>query len=160
MNSTSILLWIQRIAFIILSMVICSLHGYPFLASEGTCDPQAPRIDCFDSQQACLAKGCCWSPVTPNPSNLPWCFQPNVGPTPTPTPPTPPAPTPPPSPSPETCQLSGCATFRDNQCNGDTIITDPSFDARKWFTPPRGHVDWKPSFQVLSSPVCGHVHHA
>merc|ERR1719367_66284 len=35
------------------------------------------RIDCgtFGTQQPeCESNGCCWKPVDPNPSNLPWCF--------------------------------------------------------------------------------------
>jgi len=35
------------------------------------------KVDCgvFGTQQPeCEANGCCWKPVNPNPSNLPWCY--------------------------------------------------------------------------------------
>jgi len=33
------------------------------------------RVDCLKSDQgSCTAARCCWSPVSPNPDNSPWCF--------------------------------------------------------------------------------------
>ena len=35
------------------------------------------KIDCGEfgtSQAQCESGGCCWEPVEPNPTNLPWCF--------------------------------------------------------------------------------------
>lgn len=40
-------------------------------------DPQ--RVDCgFNgiNETTCLARQCCWVPVNPNPSHIPWCFVP------------------------------------------------------------------------------------
>lgn len=108
------------------------------------------RVDCAFSgvdEQGCVAKGCCWGPVTPNPDNLPWCFQkggpgPAPGPAPGPTPgPSPPAPPGPPGP------LPGCQVFSANHCNGNEIVTDPSFEANRWFTPLKGEEDYVESFQ-------------
>ena len=48
------------------------------------------------NQRSCEAVGCCWSPVNPNPNNLPWCFHPGG-------PPTPPSPAPAPGPTPKRC---------------------------------------------------------
>jgi len=44
------------------------------------------------SKEDCESQGCCWSPLTPNPGNLPWCFHSSAGPPPPPSPPSPPAP--------------------------------------------------------------------
>eukprot|EP00475_Leptophrys_vorax_P024062 TRINITY_DN3311_c0_g1_i7.p1 TRINITY_DN3311_c0_g1~~TRINITY_DN3311_c0_g1_i7.p1 ORF type:complete len:649 (+),score=172.66 TRINITY_DN3311_c0_g1_i7:100-2046(+) len=44
------------------------------------CDASLTRQDCGFwgvTQSQCEAKGCCWSPVDPNPTNLAWCFHPN-----------------------------------------------------------------------------------
>jgi hypothetical protein len=71
-----------------------------------TCEPAAARSDCGmptgASQASCEAGGCCWAPVSPNPSNLPWCFRPNGAPTPAPAPPAPTPPAPPTPPTPAT----------------------------------------------------------
>ena len=35
------------------------------------------RVDCGKlgtTKEDCLAAGCCWAPVDPNPHNQPWCF--------------------------------------------------------------------------------------
>ncbi|CAE7206547.1 GAA [Symbiodinium natans] len=53
-----------------------SLLVLPAWASEG-CTEIAPtdRVDCQKMDEgSCTAAGCCWSPVDPNPENLPWCF--------------------------------------------------------------------------------------
>jgi glucoamylase len=55
------------------------------------CNSSAARVDCGYSginETQCESKSCCWSPVNPNPDNLPWCFYVNGAPTPSP-PPTP-----------------------------------------------------------------------
>lgn len=44
------------------------------------------------NETMCLSRACCWDPITPNPTNIPYCFFPST-PTPTPSP----TPTPPPS---------------------------------------------------------------
>ena len=41
----------------------------------------------------------------------------------------------------------GCSIFTDNQCQGDIIITDPKYEANRWFTPARGSEGWQASFQ-------------
>ena len=50
-------------------------------ALSDKCDvADSDRWDCGHSgtqQQDCEADGCCWSPVDPNPTNLPWCFHGN-----------------------------------------------------------------------------------
>jgi alpha-glucosidase len=41
------------------------------------CNPNNLRDDCGHvgtQQDQCEAAGCCWSPISPNPSNLPYCF--------------------------------------------------------------------------------------
>ncbi|KAK3271529.1 hypothetical protein CYMTET_20131 [Cymbomonas tetramitiformis] len=119
------------------------------------------RVDCGYSginQEGCDAKGCCWVPVNPNPTNLPWCFDksappgpspgPSPGPTPSPSPPPPPSP--PPAPPAGPCDLQGCDTFRNNQCNGDVIVTSDLFEANRWFTPAQGAPGYLPSFQDYS----------
>ena len=49
----------------------------PALADQ--CQPNDSRGDCAAglpvNQQSCEQKGCCWTPVNPNPQNLPWCYQ-------------------------------------------------------------------------------------
>lgn len=55
-----------------------------------TCDARADRLDCGHEgtqKPDCESAGCCWSPVSPNPTNEPWCFHPNGGPPPPPPPP-------------------------------------------------------------------------
>eukprot|EP00948_MAST-09A_sp_MAST-9A-sp1_P000980 g980.t1 len=46
--------------------------------------------------------------------------------------------------------LPGCDTYHDNQCNGNTIITNESFAERRWFTPKRGSEGYLASFQDYS----------
>lgn len=76
----------------------------------GTCQPDAQRSDCGHmgtNQQQCEAGGCCWGPVTPNPTNKPWCFHQSGGPSPPPGP----NPPPPPPPGPPTaCTLQNNAS--------------------------------------------------
>lgn len=40
---------------------------------------------------------------------------------------------------------------------GNTIITDPSFENHRWITPARGDPDWQPSYQDYSRLV-GNAH--
>jgi len=53
-----------------------------------TCDvPQDEMEDCGHmgtGQADCEAAGCCWQPISPNPSNKPWCHKPSGGPGPDP----------------------------------------------------------------------------
>ncbi|GMH78693.1 hypothetical protein TL16_g07904 [Triparma laevis f. inornata] len=42
------------------------------------------------------------------------------------------------------------SSYTNNQCVGDTITTDETFNANRWFTPVRGSVDWQESFQDYS----------
>merc|ERR1711966_293571 len=103
-----------------MNMGILALVLLPYIAGAipllmgSQCLPTAPRTDCGYSginQQGCIGKGCCWGPVNPNPSNLPWCYK-AAGPS--PAPPTPPTP-------PDQCPLPGCDTFSDNRCVGNVI---------------------------------------
>ena len=32
------------------------------------------KVDCHGNQATCEGLGCCWQPIDPNPSNLPWCY--------------------------------------------------------------------------------------
>merc|ERR1712216_423854 len=58
------------------------------------------------------------------------------------------APTPGPSPPPgPPGPLPGCEVFHANQCQGNNIVTDPSFEANRWFTPLKGEAGHLPSFQ-------------
>eukprot|EP01062_Namystynia_karyoxenos_P021365 TRINITY_DN1812_c0_g1_i6.p1 TRINITY_DN1812_c0_g1~~TRINITY_DN1812_c0_g1_i6.p1 ORF type:complete len:589 (+),score=203.07 TRINITY_DN1812_c0_g1_i6:77-1768(+) len=56
--------------------------------------PDAVKEDCEEmAESGCESKGCCWTPVEPNPANVPWCYRPAVPPPPTPVPtPMPPLP--------------------------------------------------------------------
>lgn len=48
-----------------------------FLRGDQQCDVQTEdKVDCAKfSQSDCEAASCCWSPVDPNPSNVPWCYK-------------------------------------------------------------------------------------
>lgn len=73
------------------------------------CNPTAQRSDCGhdgSTNASCIAKGCCWAPVNPNPQNLPWCFH-SSSPPPTPPPPPPPSPPSPPPPGPQCFSTDG-----------------------------------------------------
>eukprot|EP00756_Hemistasia_phaeocysticola_P037203 Hpha_TRINITY_DN16684_c0_g1::TRINITY_DN16684_c0_g1_i8::g.181381::m.181381/K01178/SGA1; glucoamylase len=63
------------------------------------CSGSTNKTDCGFmgiTQDSCVAKGCCWVPVSPNPNNDPWCIYKG---SPTPTTPTPATPAPGPSPA-------------------------------------------------------------
>lgn len=67
--------WVVRIAFA--------------AALRDSCDvEERARVDCFEGEEQCVARGCCWAPVSPNPDNVPWCFQQGGGPAPAPPHPT------------------------------------------------------------------------
>ena len=65
-----------------MKVLLKSLSILPVLAAltsaQDKCDvSDFDRIDCGamgTNQQQCEADGCCWKPVDPNPSNLPWCY--------------------------------------------------------------------------------------
>ena len=46
-----------------------------------------------------------------------------------------------------TAAAQGCSIFTDNQCDGDVVITDPSYEANRWFTPAKDQQGWQASFQ-------------
>lgn len=54
------------------------------------------------------------------------------------------------------CPLPGCQTYTENQCTGNTIVTDPSFADRMWQTPPKGGDGYRASYQDMTSLV-GHA---
>lgn len=53
--------------------------------------------------------------------------------------------------------LPGCDIFHENQCDGDVIVTDPSFENHRWFTPLKGDADYQDSYQDYGVLV-GHAH--
>jgi hypothetical protein len=44
--------------------------------------------------------------------------------------------------------LPDCQVYAENQCVGDQIATDSSFETHRWFTPRKGDADYISSFQV------------
>lgn len=51
--------------------------------------PDPSKRDCGYygvNETTCLARNCCWTPITPNPNNYPWCFFPQAPPPPPPEP--------------------------------------------------------------------------
>mmetsp|Transcript_4813 Transcript_4813/g.7636 ORF Transcript_4813/g.7636 Transcript_4813/m.7636 type:complete len:633 (-) Transcript_4813:244-2142(-) len=61
----------------------------------------------------------------------------------------------------KTALLAGCDIFHENQCQGDTIVTNASFENHRWFTPPQGSAGYLPSFQDYSELVAyAHVQYA
>eukprot|EP00935_MAST-01C_sp_MAST-1C-sp1_P001583 g1583.t1 len=54
-------------------------------------------------------------------------------------------------------RVGGCNHFTENQCQGQIIVTDPSFDDHRWFTPSKSDPHYLPSFQDYSRLV-GHAH--
>ena len=62
-------------------MGIIFLVTFGFIVSafaQDGCDVSSEdKVDCGQMgthQDTCEAVGCCWEPVDPNPSNLPWCY--------------------------------------------------------------------------------------
>lgn len=47
--------------------------------------------------------------------------------------------------------LPECQIYAENQCVGDQIATDSSFESHRWFTPRKGDADYISSFQVSIS---------
>ena len=43
--------------------------------------------------------------------------------------------------------LPECQIYTENQCSGDVIVTDPSFEDHRWYTPAVGDADYNPSYQ-------------
>jgi alpha-amylase len=54
------------------------------------------------------------------------------------------------------CGLPGCQTYQDNQCSGNTIVTDPSFANHTWQTFPQNSSDYRASYQDYAH-VQGHA---
>lgn len=62
--------------FVILSSIF-SFSNASLRFLDNQCQAQETKIDCGFTgvdQSQCESKGCCWSPIDPNPGNLPWCF--------------------------------------------------------------------------------------
>jgi alpha-amylase len=53
--------------------------------------------------------------------------------------------------------LPDCQIYSLNQCQGDVIVTDDSFEAAKWFTPAKGQPGYISSFQSYNI-MAAHVH--
>jgi hypothetical protein len=55
--------------------------------------------------------------------------------------------------------LPDCQIYSENQCIGNEVVTDPSFESHRWFTPRRGDSDYLSSFQVTESrpPFLSHM---
>lgn len=66
-----------------------AVSGLLASALADTCQVgEGDRRDCKKmSMGECHQAGCCWQPVDPNPSNVPWCFYGSSGPSPAPPPP-------------------------------------------------------------------------
>eukprot|EP00618_Florenciella_parvula_P006614 CAMPEP_0119472790 /NCGR_PEP_ID=MMETSP1344-20130328/4708_1 /TAXON_ID=236787 /ORGANISM="Florenciella parvula, Strain CCMP2471" /LENGTH=267 /DNA_ID=CAMNT_0007505797 /DNA_START=31 /DNA_END=832 /DNA_ORIENTATION=- len=58
-----------------------------------------------------------------------------------------------------TAKIQGddCSIYSLNQCDGDVITTDASFEKARWFTPARGSEGWQESFQDYDRLV-GYAH--
>jgi alpha-amylase len=128
-------------------------------ASALACDPSSQRIDCgsVGSEKAsCEAQGCCWSPVSPNPDNKPWCFKQSGSPTPPPAPTPPAAPTPAPAPTPHTAAPAFVHLF-------EWSWTDVATECESWLgpkgfkavqiSPPNEHISgsqWWTRYQPVS----------
>ena len=53
--------------------------------------------------------------------------------------------------------LPTCQVYAENQCDGDVIITDPSFEDHRWYTPSKTSKEYRPSFQDYSV-LAAHAH--
>ena len=53
--------------------------------------------------------------------------------------------------------LPNCDTFHENQCNGNTIVTNSTFENHRWFTPLKGQEGYMESFQDYGRLVA-HAH--
>ena len=54
-------------------------------------------------------------------------------------------------------ELPSCQVYSENQCQGNAIVTDPSFEDHRWFTPAKGEPGYISSFQDYSV-LAAHVH--
>ena len=54
-------------------------------------------------------------------------------------------------------ELPTCQVYSENKCEGNAIVTDPSFEDHRWFTPARGEPGYVSSFQDYSV-LAAHVH--
>jgi hypothetical protein len=54
-------------------------------------------------------------------------------------------------------ELPSCQVYSENQCQGNAIVTDPSFEDHRWFTPKKGQAGYISSFQDFSV-LAAHVH--
>ncbi len=60
----------MRTSWLCVVLTVCAL--FTLCVRSQTCDANGPRTDCGYSgitQSECQAKGCCWSPLNPNPDN-------------------------------------------------------------------------------------------
>eukprot|EP01038_Epipyxis_sp_PR26KG_P016006 gene16006-21720_t len=53
--------------------------------------------------------------------------------------------------------LPTCEVYSENKCAGNTIVTDPSFEDHRWFTPAPGEDGYKNSYQSYYA-LAAHVH--
>ena len=61
----------------IIFVSVCAVFSYKYALADNCDVSGSDKIDCGQmgtNQQQCEASNCCWEPVDPNPSNLPWCF--------------------------------------------------------------------------------------
>lgn len=54
-------------------------------------------------------------------------------------------------------ELPSCQIYSENQCVGNAIVTDPSFEDHRWYTPGPTEKDYRPSFQSYNV-LAAHVH--
>ena len=99
------------------------------VARDACSAPEAERVDCHRDESSCAANGCCWKPVSPNPSNVPWCFKASG-----------PLPPPPKPPSPAECKVddydkADCKAGAEDGCNAKGCC-------------------WKPAGQGSDTPWC------
>ena len=53
--------------------------------------------------------------------------------------------------------LPTCEIYSENKCSGNTIVTDPTFEDHRWYTPAPGSADYKTSYQSYNV-LAAHVH--
>ncbi|XP_052438648.1 sucrase-isomaltase, intestinal-like [Carassius gibelio] len=81
----SLMVLFSLVLVVAVAMIVLLATGEPGTMKEGSdpdivpeCPniPEGERVDCFPdgsaSQQKCLERGCCWSPLSE--TNVPWCF--------------------------------------------------------------------------------------
>jgi len=72
----------MRVPHVLITVVMTTvaLSLRPVWAQSCPTNPPSQRTDCGFigvTQPQCIAQGCCWAPVNPNPGNLPWCYTPS-----------------------------------------------------------------------------------